>query len=368
MAAFVATIICIAMIVVGGMTLSQGILTSADTAALDVGHMSMMEGEIARTDLSIDRAAQLSWADYLRVLVSNTGQTKLANYDKWDVIVSYIDSDDNTCLKWLPFTELLSGDNNWYKARIGLDGPVEYFEPGIINPAEEMVILSHLDPPPKSGTDINISISTPNGVYSSLSISKLNYMLLSAQSENTTLGSTRYYEMVEAAYADGPAFIAETSFTHEEVSRKLLYNADNPARPAKHVYPLIGISEIPQSTWTVYYHGFVGGYGGFPPDDGVVAFNIDILVRKADGTIRDVIDSRAAHTWVAMGEGGVWMTWNTFYDFPGYVVVDQNDYLEIDYYGLAQVGPSTPLGYMRLSIDDSTLPITEQTRIVVSLP
>jgi hypothetical protein len=366
MAAFVVTIICIAMIVVGGMTLSQGILTSADTTALNVDQISMREGEIARTDLSIDRAAQLSWADYLRVLVSNTGQTKLANYDKWDVIVSYIDVSDTTYVKWLPFTNLLSGNDNWYKARIGLDGPIEYFEPGIINPAEEMVILSHLNPPPKPDSNINISISTPNGVYTSLTISNLNYMLLTAQSENTTLGCTKYYEMVEAAYADGPAFIAEASFNNEEIGRKLLYNADNPARPASFVYPLIGISSIPKSTWLVYYHGFVGGYGGFPQDDGVVAFNIDIIVRQADGTIREVIGSRAATVFVPQGEGGAWMTWSTFYDFPGYVVVDQNDYLEIDYYGLAQVGPNAPLGYMRLSIDDSTVPITEQTRIVIS--
>jgi hypothetical protein len=363
MAAFVVTIICIAMIVVGGMTLSQGILTSADTAALNAGQISVTEGEIARTDLTIDRAAQLSWSDYLRVILSNSGQTKLANFDKWDVIVSYIDNDNNTCIKWLPYTEVMSGNNKWYKARIGLDGPTEYFEPGIFNPAEELVILSRLDPPPKSGTNIDISISTPNGVYSSRTFSKLSYMLLTAQSENTTFGNIKYYEMAEAASADGPAIIAGTTYSTNESARRLLYNIDDPTRPAKHVYPLIGISEIPKSTWTVYYHGFVGGYGGFPQDDGDVCFNIDIIVRKANGTIRDIIDSRAAPAFVAEGEGGVWMTFSTSYDFPGYTVVDQNDYLEIDYYGLTVMGPNAPLGYIRLSIDDSSLSIFNQTRI-----
>lgn len=363
MATFVVTIICIAMIVVGGMTLSQGILTSADTTALNVDQISMREGEIARTHLEVYRAAQLTWADYLRVQVRNTGQTKLSNYDKWDVIVNYIDESGNTWVKWLPFTELLSGANNWYKARIGLNGPIEYFEPGIINPAEEMVILSRLNPPPKVDSKVNISVATPNGIYSSLSVTKLSYMLLVAQSENTTLGITKYYDMVEAAGADGPAFIAEASFENGEVGRKILCNANNPTRPAKFVYPLIGITKIPKSPWVVNYHGFIGGYGGFPQDDGQVAFNIDIIVRQTDGTIRDVIASRAANVFVAQGEGGAWLTWSTYYDFPGYTVVDQNDYLEIDFYGLAQEGPSTPLGYIRLSIDDSTLPIYDQTRI-----
>jgi hypothetical protein len=353
------------MIVVGGMTLSQGILTSADAAALNVNQISVMEGEIARTDISIDRAAQLSWADYLRVIVSNSGQTKLANFDKWDVIVSYIDINDNACSKWLPYTTLLSADNKWRKARIGLDGPTEFFEPGILNPSEEMVILSHLDPPPKSGTTIDISISTPNGVYSSLPASILSYMRLTAQSENTTLGNTKYYELVEAAAADGPAIISGATFSANESARKLLYNIDDPTRPAKHIYSLIGISKIPAATWTVYYRGFVGGYGGFPQGDDEVCFNIDIVVRKADGTIRDVIDLSAAPAYVAEGEGGVWMTFSTFYDFPGYTVVDQNDYLEIDYYGLAKVGPNAPLGYIRLSMDDNTLSVLEQTRIEV---
>ena len=92
MATAVVSIICIALIVLGGMTMSQGILTSADTAALSVEEISAREGAIMRTEVDTLRAAHLSWADLLRVTVDNSGQTKLASFDKWDFIVHYYDS------------------------------------------------------------------------------------------------------------------------------------------------------------------------------------------------------------------------------------------------------------------------------------
>ena len=213
MAAAIVTVICIAMIVVGGMTLSQGILTSADTAAFDVNTISVREGEIMRTDLEPERAAQLSWADYVRVTVKNNGQTKLANFDKWDVIVSYINSAGISCSKWLPYTTSLPVDNKWQKARIGLNGPIEFFEPGILNPSEEMVALIHLNPPSKVGTIGDVSLATPNGVNKSIPFYNLGYTCLTAQSENITIANTKYYELAEAAPADGAVITCRANFS-----------------------------------------------------------------------------------------------------------------------------------------------------------
>ncbi|MGD0779886.1 MAG: hypothetical protein ABR954_03775 [Dehalococcoidales bacterium] len=363
MAAVIVTIICIAMIVVGGMTLSQGILTSADSAAINADKISVMESEIARTDLNITRAAQLAWADYLRVTVKNDGQTKLANFDKWDVIVSYIDSDGASSSKWLPYTASLPQDNEWQKARIGLDGPIEYFEPGILNPSEEMIALIHLDPAVKSGTNGDVSMATPNGVYSSLAFSNLGSARFTAQSENITLANTKYYELVEAAPDDGPATISRADFSTNESGRKLLYTVGQPTRPAKYIYPLIGISAIPKATWIVYYRGYIGSDGKFPQQDADVRFNINILIRKADGSIRDVIAERVAVAWVAEAEQGAWFTFDGSYDFPGYTVANGNDYLEVDFYCQTMAGPNGSSGYIQLSIDDNTLPVDDQTRI-----
>ena len=168
MAAIIVTIICVAMTVVGGMTLSQGILTSADTTAFNADSISVIDGEISRTELDILRAAQLSWADYVRVTVKNAGQTKLSSFDKWDMIVNYEDSGGTLYITWLPNTTSLPVDNEWYKARLGLNGPIEFFEPGILNPLEQMVALIDLDPAMGSATSGKISIATPNGVDGSI--------------------------------------------------------------------------------------------------------------------------------------------------------------------------------------------------------
>ena len=86
MAAIIVTIICLVMTVVGGMTLSQGILTSADSTVINVDKISVREGEMTRTDLDILRVTPLTWTDsredYLRVTVKNSGQVKLASFDK----------------------------------------------------------------------------------------------------------------------------------------------------------------------------------------------------------------------------------------------------------------------------------------------
>ncbi len=363
MAAVIVTIICIAMIVVGGMTLSQGILTSTDSTALSVESISVREGEMMRTELETLRASRLTWGDDIRITVKNSGQTKLASYDRWDVILSYVSGDGTQYCTWLPYTTAALSSNEWQKARIGLDGPLEYFEPGILNPGEEMVILAHIDPAPGNATTGEVSLTTPNGIYNTLPLVFPGYLRLTPQSEDITLSGTKYYELVEAATADGPAITAGAVFNDEETGRKLLYDEDDSSRAARFIYPLIGISQIPMEDWTVSYRCCVTGGGVFPQSDSDTRFNIDVLVRKADGTIRDTIGTSVASAYMAASEAGNWITLTGTYSFPGYSVVDENDYLEIVFYGETATGPDGAAGSMHISIDDGSLPVDEQTRI-----
>jgi len=349
------------MIVVGGMTLSQGILTSADSAAINFEKISALEGEITRTDLTILRAAKLSWSDYLRVTVVNSGQTKLADFDMWDVIVNYEDSGGGLYSTWLPYTTSAPAGNEWQKARIGLNGPIEFFEPGILNPLEEMVGLINLDPASGNATSGSVSMAAPNGVYTSFSFFNLGYTRLTAQSENITLANTKYYELVEAAPADGATITMLADFAKNEIARKLLYNSAQSSRPAKFIYPLIGISRIPSANWTVNYRIFLSD--GFLTAAGDRFYlNIDIKIIKKDGTVRDVINlSPAAEVSLDKDQLNTWITVSGNYIFSSYDVVDENDYLEIDFYG--ETKSKVNAGYILLSIDDSSLPIADQTRI-----
>ena len=119
MATIVVCIICIALIVLGGMTLSQGILTSADTAALSFDRMITREGDLMRTSVTALRAEYLSWSDLLRVTVDNSGQYKLNDYDKWDLFVRY-DNGGSSFSEWLPYTEGTPGEQKVLRLELKL--------------------------------------------------------------------------------------------------------------------------------------------------------------------------------------------------------------------------------------------------------
>ena len=363
MATAVVTIICIAIIVMGGLILTQGALNSADATALSVEDITVREGELTRTSLEAVGAAELSWPDLLRVTVRNEGQTKLAGFNRWDVIVDYAGAGGARYSRRLSYTEGDLAANRWRKARIGLDGPVDFFEPGILNPGEELVILARLDPPPGAPSSGEVTIAADNGAGCSAPFSDPGYTLLVPLAENTTLAASRYYQLEEDAPAEAAGTVMYAEFSENETGRKILNNEAQPAREARHVFPLVGVDQIPAAAWTVYYHCTTDG-DDFPSEDGQVSFDIDILIRQADGAVRQTIATDVATAYFPAASAGSWTTVSGNYTFPGYEVVDENDYLEVVYNGHVQrQEPGAGTGYMRLDVDDGALPPDEQTRI-----
>lgn len=92
--------------------------------------------------------------------------------------------------------------------------------------------------------------------------------------------------------------------------------------------------------------------------------DVDILVLKSDGTIRTVIAVNAANTGDLAPAP---MTQSGTYSLGTYTVADQTDYLEVDYY--VEVTASTSGTAAHLRIDDSSLPMADQTRLAnIMLP
>ena len=165
----IVVIISIALIVCGGMTMSQGFMSSADRAALSVEAITVSRGDAMRTGISL-LGVEKNVDGNIEVTLSNTGQMKLASFSKWDVIVQYYDSGSTYHVAWLPYTDEALGDNEWQKTGIYLDAgaeTAEAFEPNILNPGEEMAIEAKLNPPPQGGTTVDVIIATPNGVEES---------------------------------------------------------------------------------------------------------------------------------------------------------------------------------------------------------
>ena len=192
-------------------------------------------------------------------------------------------------------------------------------------------------------------------------------MIMTPHSESTSISGTNYYDLKGDTPADGAAMTETTpGIDVEQTGRWIMHNSADSSREARHVFPLTGMSKIDASTWTVYYRGRTSGDPNFPKpgQDNDVNFNIDILIRQSDGTVRATLATEVAKAFILSAEAGQWVTKSATYAFPEYVIVDDTDYLEIDYYGSVDVkGPGDDIGYIEVTVDDNTLAETDQTRI-----
>ncbi len=362
MATLVVSIICIVLIVTGGVMLTQGVLSSADTTAVNIADFCLREGDLSRTDITALRAEYLSWTDIIRLTIENSGQVKLGSFDDWDVFISYEDAAGSMHNTWLPRTEVLSGDNCWQLSGIGLDGPVDFFEPGILNPGEQAVLLANPGTAPGVNSTGHIAVTSPNGVSENASFRTCGYALLVPHAENMTMATTKFY-ICAAAAADAIGMTVNSPYSANETARKVLSNEELPSREGRFMFSLSGIEEIPAGTWTFSYRCMVDGDGAFPAVAGDVRFNVDINIHAADGTLRQSIAAGVASADFPPASQGTWVTLTGSYDFPGYTVIENTDYLEIVYYADVSNGPTGYSGSVNLRVDDESLDLSEQTRI-----
>ena len=162
----IVSIICIALIVFGGMTMSRGFMSSVDASTTGLGEMGQRDETIMRTGLTAV-SASLPSANTLEITLENSGQVKLADFDKWDIIVQYHDSGGGYHVVWLPYTSETLGDNEWEIAWLRLDGEAEAFEPNVLNPDEQMMIRAQVNPAVGANTTNMVVASTPSGITAS---------------------------------------------------------------------------------------------------------------------------------------------------------------------------------------------------------
>jgi hypothetical protein len=167
---------------------------------------------------------------------------------------------------------------------------------------------------------------------------------LYAHQETVTIGGTSYYLLKTTSADAAGTTLSTSSGATTETLRRLF---------GKFVFQLSDVVSIPASTWTIYYRQYysVGGGGNFFSGH----YDVDILIRKSDGTIRTTIATDVA-TSSALTTS--WSTATGTYAFPGYTVVDPTDYLEIDFY----VHENSKKVTFYFRFDDQTLNLTDQTR------
>ncbi|MFH1003283.1 MAG: hypothetical protein V1780_03985, partial [Chloroflexota bacterium] len=128
-----------------------------------------------RTELTaLSAGISIDFGGNLAISLRNSGQTKLADFDRWDVIVQYNDDIGNYYIRWLPYYAEAPASNGWTVHGIYLDAASEApapFDPGILNPGEEIVLEARLNPAVGTLTTNQVTVSTPNGIPVSVSFS-----------------------------------------------------------------------------------------------------------------------------------------------------------------------------------------------------
>lgn len=161
-------LIVITLLLLAAFMISEQALSAQESVATSWLEMQERVEERARTDISPVGTATSYDGSTVEVTLRNDGDTKLADFEQWDVIVQYdsTGNGDYDVVEWLSYPEGAEVgseplDDEWRVSEILLDA----FDPDILNPEEEMVIKLRVSPPiTPTGRAI---ITTPNGVTAS---------------------------------------------------------------------------------------------------------------------------------------------------------------------------------------------------------
>lgn len=116
----------------------------------------------ARTGLgSVRGATDPTLGNWVDITLQNSGTTKIAQFTQWDVILQYTDAFGAPHLEYYPTSK-------WtYQLYATAPATPEFFEPGIFNPGEQMIV--HVVPNFSigTGTTNHAIVTTPNGIAAS---------------------------------------------------------------------------------------------------------------------------------------------------------------------------------------------------------
>ena len=161
------SLLSIAMILAGTLALAGTSCSAMDLVSSSWQDMAESTGQMARTRISSgDREIDAQGLN-VRVTLKNTGWVPVADFSRWDVIVQYYGTTTPYFIKRLAFTEGVPGDDQWRVEEIFEDaqaGKPEVFQPGILDPGEEIKIHMKLNPNVGAQTTNWVTIATSGGI------------------------------------------------------------------------------------------------------------------------------------------------------------------------------------------------------------
>jgi hypothetical protein len=157
----ITALIIITLLLLVTLTISERYLSAQEAISKSWrGMEERMEEKIGTNPSPVD-AETIAGGAIVEVTLRNEGDTKLADFDRWDVIIQYYDDLDEHYIKWLPYAQ--PGDR-WVEI---FPPEAQVFDPDILNPGEEMVIQISVLPSVREDSTKLVTIATPNGVTAS---------------------------------------------------------------------------------------------------------------------------------------------------------------------------------------------------------
>jgi len=170
----IAILIGVALMVYGAVTLGGEALRAVDTVSVSWRAMESVAGERSRTEVSLTETQTEEAGAVLKVTLVNDGSQKLHSFSKWDVMIQYYDVGGDYFIRWLPYTSSADpGANQWTVSGLYVNAPTdaEIFEPGILNPGEELLLKARVSPAAVV-TQTMMIVGTSNGVTTSATLTE----------------------------------------------------------------------------------------------------------------------------------------------------------------------------------------------------
>ena len=139
--------------------MARGSLHSYDQLGVSLRQMETRLGEQAQTRLTITNVRVDGQNNTVTVNLRNDGQTRIAAFDRLDVILTYFTSPTAQLTVWLPFDAAAGVANTWTLASISDDA----YDPGILNPGETAELEIELSPAIQNSTPNLIVVSSETG-------------------------------------------------------------------------------------------------------------------------------------------------------------------------------------------------------------
>jgi archaellum component FlaF (FlaF/FlaG flagellin family) len=115
--------------------------------------------EKTSTQLTVQSPTVDPSGDFVTLNLRNDGQTRIASFERLDMIVTYYDSPSTQVSAWLPYNSGGPAANAWTLVSILDDG----FEPGILNPGETAQLRLDVNPGIAASQTNSLVISTELG-------------------------------------------------------------------------------------------------------------------------------------------------------------------------------------------------------------